>query len=61
MAAVTFIKGVVIFIGGAVTFIKGAVIFIGKGGLIIEGLFKIAKIGTRVVDTIKGVNKYNLK
>ena len=43
----------------AVTFVKGAVIFIDKGGLAIIRLFKAAE--ARVVDNIKGVNKYNLR
>ena len=66
--AVMFIRGVVISIEGAIIFIEeavisieGAVIFIDKRGLVIGGLFKIAKIGTRVVDAVKGVDKYNLK
>ena len=34
-------------------------VFINKGGLAIVKLFKVAK--ARVVDNIKGVNRYNLK
>ena len=33
--------------------------FIGEGGLAVKKLFKTAK--AKVVDNIKGVNKYNLK
>jgi len=52
----------VTFIGGAVTFIKGAVTFIGEGGSAVGGgLFKTAGIGTRVVNSIKGVNKRDLR
>jgi len=43
------------------TFIGGAVTFIGEGGLAVGRLFKVAGIGTRVVDNIKGVNKRNLR
>ena len=58
--AIIFIGGAVIFIKGAVMFIKGAVMFISKGSLAIRGeLFKIAKV--RVVNDIKGVNKYDLR
>jgi len=57
---VTFI-GAVTFIGGAVTFVEGAVIFVDKGGLVVGGLFKTAGIGTGVVDTVKGVNKRDLR
>ena len=54
------IRGAVISIKGAVISIGGAVISINKESLFIgRGLFKIAKV--RVVDNIKGVNKYNLK
>ena len=34
-------------------------VFIGRGGLAIIKLFKAAK--AKVVDNIKGVNRYNLK
>ena len=34
-------------------------VFIGRGGLAIIKLFKVAK--AKVVDNIKGVNRYNLK
>ena len=49
------------FIGGAVTFVGGAVTFIGEGGSAIGRSFKIAGISTGVVDTIKGVNKRDLR
>ena len=56
----TFIGRAVIFIGGAVTFISKTVIFIGKGGSAIGGrLFKTAE--AKVVNNIKGVNRYNLR
>ena len=65
--AVIFIKGAIISVGGAIISIKGAVISIegavtsiSKGSLSIGGgLFEITKI--RVMDNIKGVNKYNLR
>ena len=43
------------------TFIGGAVTFIGEGGSAIRRSFKAAKIGTGVVDNIKGVNKRDLR
>jgi len=50
------------FIGGAVTFVERAMTFIGEGGSAVGGgLFKTARIGTRVVNDIKGVNKRNLR
>ena len=47
------IKGAVISVEGAVTFISKRSLSIGGG------LFKIAKV--KVVNNIKGVNKYNLR
>ena len=49
------------FVGGAVMFIEGAMIFIGEGSLAVGRLFKIAGIGTGVVDEIKGVNECDLR
>jgi len=51
----------VAFIGGAVTFVEGAVTFVGEGGSAVGRSFKTARIGTGVVDNIKGVNKRNLR
>jgi len=60
--AITFIEGAVTFVGGAVTFVEGAVTFVGEGSLAVGGgLFKIAGIGTGVVDDIKGVDERNLR
>jgi hypothetical protein len=48
------------FIEGAVTFVGGVVMFVGKGSSAVGGgLFKTA--GVRVVDNVKGVNKRDLR
>ena len=58
--AIMSIEEAVISIEGVIIFIGRAIIFIGKRSLFIgEGLFKIARV--KVVDNIKGFNKYNLK
>ena len=60
--AVTFIEGAVTFVEGAIMFVEGAITFIGEGGSAVGGgLFKTAGIGTRVVNSIKGVNKRDLR
>ena len=60
--AITFMGGAVTFIEGAVTFIEGAVTFISEGSSAVGGgSFKTARVSTRVVDNIKGVNKCDLR
>ena len=49
------------FVGGAVMFIEGAVTFIGEGSSAVGRSFKTARIGTGVVNDIKGVDECDLR